>query len=150
MPPGTGDIQLTLAQNIPVSGAVIITPPPDIALIDARRGLKMFQKVNIPVLGVVENMSTHICTNCGHEEALFGAGGGERMAKDFGIPLLGQVPLDINIRTGADDGNPTVVSAPDSESALRYRQLALRTALELARLPRDRQTGLPNIVVQSG
>src|SRR6202171_2798478 len=106
LPPGTGDIQLTLAQRVPVTGAVIVTTPQDIALIDARKGLKMFEKVGIPILGIVENMSLHICTNCGHEERIFGAGGGERMGKDYGVELLGSLPLDIAIREQTDSGRP--------------------------------------------
>ncbi|MEX2353703.1 MAG: iron-sulfur cluster carrier protein ApbC, partial [Gammaproteobacteria bacterium] len=114
LPPGTGDIQLTLCQKIPVSGAIIVTTPQDIALLDARKALKMFQKVEVSVLGIVENMSTHICSNCGHEEHIFGAGGGESMAKQYGVELLGSLPLDIAIREGVDNGKPTVAIAPDS------------------------------------
>ena len=112
MPPGTGDIQLTLAQRVPVAGAVIVTTPQDIALADARKGLKMFEKVNVPVLGVVENMSVHVCSNCGHVEHLFGAGGGARMAAQYGVELLGELPLDARVREEADGGAPTVVAAP--------------------------------------
>nr|MCH9849366.1 iron-sulfur cluster carrier protein ApbC [Betaproteobacteria bacterium] len=117
LPPGTGDIQLTLAQKIPVTGAIIVTTPQDIALLDARKGLKMFEKVGIPILGIVENMSTHICSNCGHEEHIFGAGGGETMCKDYNVDLLGSLPLDIKIREQADNGKPTVVAEPDSAIA---------------------------------
>src|SRR4029434_3569699 len=107
MPPGTGDIQLTLAQKVPVTGALIVTTPQDIALLDARKGLKMFEKVNVPILGIVENMSTHVCSNCGHEKHICGAGGGEKMSRDRGVTLLGSIPLDIRIREQADSGNPT-------------------------------------------
>ena len=113
LPPGTGDIQLTLAQKVPVTGAVIVTTPQDIALLDARKGLKMFEKVNVPILGIVENMAMHTCSNCGHMEHIFGAGGGERMATDYKVDLLGSLPLDIKIREMADGGKPTVVSDPD-------------------------------------
>ncbi len=132
MPPGTGDIQLTLAQRVPVSGAVIVTTPQDIALLDARKGLKMFEKVNVPVLGIIENMSTHICSNCGHEEHVFGAGGGARMAQQYGVALLGELPLHIDIRTQADDGVPTVVAAPHGKLAQAYRGIARRTVATLA------------------
>ena len=117
MPPGTGDIQLTLSQQVPVSGAVIVTTPQDIALLDAKKGLQMFRKVSVPVLGIVENMSTHVCSHCGHEEPLFGSGGGRRMAEEYGVTLLGQVPLDLSIREQTDSGTPTVVAAPDSVQA---------------------------------
>lgn len=149
LPPGTGDIQLTLAQRIPTSGAVIVTTPQDIALLDARKALHMFRKVEVPVLGVVENMSTHICTSCGHEEAIFGQGGGARMAEDFEIPLLGQLPLAMEIRSALDAGNPTVAQAPDSPAAHSYRKLALRTAGALAVLPRSMTFKMPEIVVSN-
>ena len=149
LPPGTGDIQLTLAQRIPVSGAVIITTPQDIALIDARRAFHMFRKVKVPVLGVVENMSTHICTSCGHEEAIFGQGGGEQMAKDFDLPLLGQLPLASEIRSSLDAGQPSVVQSPDSPIAKSFRQLALRTSGELSVKPRSMTFKMPEIVVQN-
>jgi ATP-binding protein involved in chromosome partitioning len=132
MPPGTGDVQLTLAQRVPVSGAVIVTTPQDIALLDARKGLKMFQKVDVPVLGVVENMSTHLCTKCGHEEHVFGAGGGRRMAAQYGVDLLAELPLDIRIREQADGGLPTVAADPDGALAQAYIDLARRTAIRLA------------------
>lgn len=148
LPPGTGDIQLTLAQKIPVAGAVIVTTPQDLSLLDARKGLKMFEKVNIPVLGVVENMSTHICSNCGHEEAVFGTGGGERLAAESGVTLLGQLPLDIRIREQADSGNPTVAADPDGELALRYREIARRAAARLARRRKDYSQAFPKIVVE--
>ena len=133
MPPGTGDIQLTLAQRVPVAGAVIVTTPQDIALADARKGLKMFEKVNVPVLGIVENMSVHVCSNCGHVEHLFGAGGGARMAAQYGVELLGELPLDARVREEADGGVPTVVAAPDSPHAAPYFVMARRTAAALAR-----------------
>jgi ATP-binding protein involved in chromosome partitioning len=149
LPPGTGDIQLTLAQKVPVTGAVIVTTPQDIALIDARKGLKMFEKVGIPILGIVENMSTHICSACGHEEHIFGAGGAERMSKDFGVELLGALPLDIRIREQADSGKPTVVADPDGRIAEIYRQIARRVAVKLGELQKDMTSKFPNIVVQN-
>ncbi|MCG5511385.1 iron-sulfur cluster carrier protein ApbC [Ectothiorhodospira lacustris] len=148
LPPGTGDTQLTLAQKIPVSGAVIVTTPQDIALLDARKGLKMFEKVDVPVLGVVENMSIHICSNCGHEEYIFGQGGGERMARDYGVEFLGALPLDIQIREQADGGRPTVIAQPDSRIAEIYREIARRTAARLAAQARDYSAKFPNIVIQ--
>jgi len=148
MPPGTGDIQLTLAQRVPVSGAVIVTTPQDIALADARKGLKMFEKVSVPVLGVVENMSVHVCTNCGHTEHIFGAGGGARMAQQYGVQLLGELPLDAHIREETDGGRPTVIAAPDSPRARCYFEMARRTAAALARRARDRSSVFPKIVVE--
>lgn len=132
MPPGTGDIQLSLAQRVPVAGSVVVTTPQDLALIDARKGLEMFRKVGIPVLGVIENMATHVCTNCGHEEAIFGSGGGERLAIEAGTELLGQIPLDIRIRRQADSGNPTVAEDPRSDLSLRYREIARLATARLA------------------
>ena len=126
LPPGTGDIHLSLVQRIPLAGAVIVTTPQDIALLDARKGLRMFNKVSVPVLGVIENMSTHVCSKCGHEEAIFGTGGGERLAKDEGAELLGQIPLDMRVRVQADGGKPTVLAEPDSDIATRYRAIARR------------------------
>jgi ATP-binding protein involved in chromosome partitioning len=149
LPPGTGDIQLTLAQRVPVTGAVIVTTPQDIALIDARKGLKMFEKVGIPILGVVENMSLHICSHCGHEERIFGEGGGERMGKDYSVELLGALPLDIRIREQADSGNPTVVAEPQSRSAEIYRQIARRVAVKIADRQQDHSAVFPKIVVQN-
>jgi ATP-binding protein involved in chromosome partitioning len=149
MPPGTGDIQLTLAQKVPVTGAVIVTTPQDIALIDARKGLKMFEKVGIPILGIVENMSTHICSKCGHEEHIFGAGGAERMAKEYGVELLGSLPLDISIREQADSGKPTVVADPDGPIAEAYRAIARRVAVRIAERQKDMSLKFPNIVVQN-
>jgi len=132
LPPGTGDIQLSLSQRIPVSGAVIVTTPQDIALLDARKGLQMFRKVGVDVLGVVENMSTHVCGKCGHEEHIFGEGGGGRLAQEYGVELLGQLPLDIRIREQADGGRPTVIAEPESPLAQRYRGIARRAAARLA------------------
>ncbi len=148
LPPGTGDIQLTLSQKVPVAGAVIVTTPQDIALLDARKALKMFEKVEVPVLGVVENMATHICSNCGHEEHIFGEGGGERMSTQYGVPYLGSLPLDIRIREQADSGNPTVAAMPDSELTARYREIARNAAGRLSRQPRNKSLGLGKIVVQ--
>jgi ATP-binding protein involved in chromosome partitioning len=149
MPPGTGDIQLTLAQRVPVSGAVIVTTPQDIALLDARKGLKMFEKVEVRVLGIVENMSTHICTNCGHVEHIFGSGGGARMAEQYGVSLLGELPLDVRIREEADGGAPTVVAEPGSERALAYFRMARRTAARLATLNKDYSRVFPKITIES-
>ncbi len=148
MPPGTGDIQLTLAQKVPVSGAVIVTTPQDIALLDARKGLQMFRKVSIEVLGVIENMSTHICTACGHEEHVFGAGGGERLATQYDTPFLGSLPLDIRIREQADGGVPTVVADPDGAIADAFRAIARRMAARLALKARDFKHKFPKIVVE--
>ena len=148
LPPGTGDIQLTLAQKVPVAGAVIVTTPLDIALLDARKALKMFEKVDVPVLGVVENMATHVCSNCGHEEHIFGEGGGVRMAEQYGVAYLGSLPLDIRIREQADGGTPTVVAMPDSDLAARYREIARNAAGRLSRHPRNKSLGLGKIVVQ--
>jgi len=149
LPPGTGDIQLTLAQRVPVTGAVIVTTPQDIALLDARKGLKMFEKVNIPILGVVENMATHVCSKCGHEEHVFGEGGGDRMAKDYGVELLGALPLDIHIREQADSGRPTVVADPDGKVADVYRRIARRVAVKIAEKQQDHSAAFPKIVVQN-
>ncbi|WP_431018535.1 iron-sulfur cluster carrier protein ApbC [Burkholderia cepacia] len=149
MPPGTGDIQLTLAQRVPVTGAVIVTTPQDIALLDAKKGLKMFEKVGIPILGIVENMSIHICSNCGHEEHIFGAGGAERMAKDYDVNVLGSLPLDIAIRERADSGTPTVSADPEGALARRYRDIARGVALAIAERSRDMTSKFPSIVVQN-
>ena len=149
LPPGTGDIQLTLAQRVPVTGALIVTTPQDIALMDARKGLKMFEKVNIPILGIVENMSLHVCSKCGHEEHVFGSGGGERMAKDYGIDVLGSLPLDIKIREQADSGQPTVVADPNGRAADIYRQIARRVAVKIAEKQQDHSAVFPKIVVQN-
>jgi len=149
LPPGTGDTQLTLAQKVPVSGAVIVTTPQDIALLDARKGLKMFQKVEVPVLGVVENMSIHICSKCGHEEHIFGEGGGKAMAEQYGIQLLGALPLDIHIREETDSGKPSVVADPDSRISEIYREIARKTAAKLSLQAKDYAAKFPRIVIQN-
>ncbi len=149
LPPGTGDIQLTLAQRVPVTGAIIVTTPQDIALIDARKGFKMFEKVSIPILGIVENMSLHMCSNCGHEERIFGEGGGARMGKDYDLELLGSLPLDIRIREQADSGMPTVVADPESRAAQIYKQIARRVAVKIADKQQDHSSMFPKIVVQN-
>ncbi len=148
MPPGTGDIQLTLSQKVPVSGAVIVTTPQNIATLDARKGLAMFKKVSIPVLGVVENMSTHICASCGHEEAIFGTGGADKMVTDFEIPLLGRLPLDSRIREQTDSGLPTVIAEPDSEIAAAYRRAAWQIAAAQASQRTDYSSKFGSIVVE--
>jgi ATP-binding protein involved in chromosome partitioning len=149
LPPGTGDIQLTLAQKVPVTGAVIVTTPQDIALIDARKGLKMFEKVGIPIIGIVENMSTHICSNCGHEEHVFGAGGAEKMCQDYSTEFLGALPLDIHIREQTDSGKPTVVADPDGRIAEIYRKIARRVAVKISEQAKDMTSKFPNIVIQN-
>jgi ATP-binding protein involved in chromosome partitioning len=149
LPPGTGDIQLTLAQKVPVTGAVIVTTPQDIALLDARKGLKMFEKVGVPILGIVENMSIHICSNCGHEEHIFGAGGAERMSRDYDVEVLGSLPLDIAIREQADSGKPTVVADPDGRVAQIYKQIARKVAIKIADKNQDRTSLFPKIVIQN-
>jgi ATP-binding protein involved in chromosome partitioning len=149
MPPGTGDIHLTLSQKIPVTGAVIVTTPQDIALLDARKGLKMFEKVGIPILGIVENMAMHVCSQCGHVEHIFGEGGGERMAKEYDVEYLGGLPLDIRIREQADSGRPTVVADPDGAIAQAYKQIARRIAVKIAEKARDMSLKFPSIVVQN-
>ena len=149
MPPGTGDVQLTLSQNVPVAGAVIVTTPQDIALLDARKGLRMFEKVNVPVLGIIENMSTHICSKCGHEEHIFGAGGGARMAEQHEVELLGALPLDIHIREQVDSGKPTVVAEPEGKVAQTYRQIARRVSAKLSQQTQDVSSRFPKIVVQN-
>jgi ATP-binding protein involved in chromosome partitioning len=148
MPPGTGDLQLTLAQRVPVAGAIIVTTPQEIAVADARKGLRMFEKVLVPVLGIVENMSTHHCTQCGHEDAIFGTGGGEELAAEAHIRLLGRLPLDTRIRVEADAGTPSVVAAATSPRGIAYRDLARRAAGALACRPRDRSSAFPEIVVE--
>jgi len=145
LPPGTGDIQLTLAQKVPVSGSVIVTTPQDIALADARKAVQMFRKMEMSVLGIVENMSTHICSQCGHEESIFGSGGGNRMAEEYDVPLLGKLPLALRIREDLDRGMPTVVSDPDSALTASYRELARNTAARLAMTPRSLDLNLPQI-----
>ncbi len=149
LPPGTGDIQLTLAQKIPVSGAIIVTTPQDIALLDARKGLKMFDKVEVPVLGIVENMSIHICSQCGHAEHIFGEGGGERMAREQDVDFLGALPLDIRIREQADSGNPTVAAMADSQISSIYRTIARKTAAKLATKAKDHSAAFPSIVIEN-
>jgi ATP-binding protein involved in chromosome partitioning len=149
MPPGTGDIQLTLAQKVPVTGAVIVTTPQDIALLDARKGLKMFEKVNIPILGIVENMSLHVCTKCGHEEPIFGLGGGATLARDYKVDLLGSLPLDIKIREQADSGNPSVVAEPNGRIAQIYKEIARKVAAKIAEKARDMSAVFPKIVIQN-
>ncbi len=148
MPPGTGDIQLTLSQQVPVSGAVIVTTPQDIALLDAKKGLAMFRKVQVPVLGIVENMSTHVCTNCGHEEPVFGSGGGASMASQYEVPLLGGLPLDIRIRAEADEGNPSVVADPDGAPARAYVNIARRMAAALAAQTSGAGGRIPTITIE--
>jgi ATP-binding protein involved in chromosome partitioning len=149
LPPGTGDIQLTLSQKVPVSGAVIVTTPQDISLLDARKAYKMFEKVKVPVLGVVENMSTHICSQCGHEEHIFGTGGGQRMADEYSINMLGSLPLNIRIREDADGGQPSVVTDPEGEIAMGYRKIARRVAAKLAMQGKDYASAFPNIVIKN-
>jgi ATP-binding protein involved in chromosome partitioning len=149
LPPGTGDIQLTLAQKVPVTGAVIVTTPQDIALLDARKGLKMFEKVGVPIIGIVENMAMHTCTACGHTEHIFGQGGGALMSKDYDVELLGSLPLDIKIREMADGGKPTVVAAPDSEAAKIYKSIARKCAAKIAKQSQDRSHIFPKIVIQN-
>ncbi len=149
LPPGTGDIQLTLAQRVPVTGAVIVTTPQDIALIDARKGLKMFEKVGVPILGVVENMSLHICSKCGHEEPIFGTGGGQKMCADYGAEFLGGLPLDMRIREETDAGKPTVVAEPESRISEIYRAIARRVAVKVGDLAVDHSAKFPSIVIQN-
>jgi ATP-binding protein involved in chromosome partitioning len=148
MPPGTGDIQLTLAQRVPVAGAVIVTTPQDIALADARKGVAMFEKVSVPVLGIIENMSAYVCAHCGYVEHIFGAGGGARLAAQSNVNLLGQLPLDPHIREETDGGRPTVVAEPDSPRARCYIEAARQTAAALARRARDRSSVFPKIVIE--
>jgi ATP-binding protein involved in chromosome partitioning len=149
MPPGTGDIQLTLSQKVPVTGAIIVTTPQDIALLDARKGLKMFEKVGIPILGIVENMSMHICSNCGHAEAIFGTGGGRKMCSEYGVDFLGALPLAMTIREQADSGKPTVVADPDGPVAAIYRDMARRIAIKIAEKAKDMTGKFPNIVIRN-
>ncbi len=149
LPPGTGDVQLTLAQKIPVSGAVIITTPQDISLLDARKGLKMFDKVNVPVLGIIENMSIHICSKCGNEERIFGQGGGKRMSDEENVTLLGDLPLDISIRRFADNGNPSVVAEPESRITRMFIEMARKIAAKLALKAKDYSNKFPTIVIKN-
>jgi len=149
LPPGTGDTQLTLAQKVPVSGAIVVTTPQDIALLDARKGFKMFEKVEVPVLGIVENMSIHICSKCGHEEFIFGEGGGTRMAEQYGVDFLGGLPLDIRIREETDGGKPTVVAEPDSRISQIYREIARKAAAKLSQQAKSYAAKFPSIVIQN-
>ncbi len=149
LPPGTGDIQLTLAQQVPVSGAVIVTTPQDIALLDARKGLKMFEKVEVPVLGIIENMSIHICSKCGHEEHIFGEGGGQRMSEEYDVDFLGALPLDKTIREEVDSGRPSVVADPDGRIAQIYKEIARRTAARLSLQAKNYAAKFPQIVIQN-
>ncbi len=149
LPPGTGDIQLTLSQKVPVSGAVIVTTPQDIALLDARKAYKMFEKVDVPIFGVIENMSTHVCSKCGHEEAIFGAHGAAKMADDYELDVLGEIPLEMAIRELADSGTPTVIAQPESETAQRYQRIALKIAGKLSVKKKDFSAAFPNIVVEN-
>ncbi len=149
LPPGTGDVQLTLAQKVPVTGSIIVTTPQDIALMDARKGLKMFEKVGIKIIGIVENMSTHICSKCGHEEHIFGAGGGAKMCADYNVEFLGSLPLDIRIRKQADSGKPTVVADPDGDISKVYKTIARRIAVKVAEMAQDHSAAFPKIVVQN-
>ena len=149
MPPGTGDIALTLSQKVPVIGAVIVTTPQDIALLDARKGLKMFEKVGVPIVGIIENMSTYICPNCGHEEHVFGTGGGEKMCKDYGVDFLGSLPLNLSIREQADAGCPTVVADPEGVISAIYKNIARQVAIRVADLSKDMSSKFPSIVIQN-
>jgi ATP-binding protein involved in chromosome partitioning len=147
MPPGTGDIALTLSQRVPLTGAVIVTTPQDIALLDAKKGLTMFEKVSVPILGIVENMSVYVCPNCGHSEHIFGAEGGKRMAEQYKVDYLGALPLNLSIREQTDSGHPTVVAAPDGEIAQVYKSVARRIAVAIAGKARDFSAKFPTITV---
>lgn len=147
MPPGTGDIQLSLSQRVPITGAVIVTTPQDIALLDAKKGIQMFEKVGVPILGIVENMAVHVCTNCGHAEHIFGEGGGKRMAEDYKMDYLGALPLDMQIRLQADSGKPTVVADPDGNVAQIYKQVARTVAVKIAQQAKDFSSKFPTIKV---
>src|SRR5574337_405030 len=150
MPPGTGDIQLTLSQRVPMTGAVIVTTPQDIALLDAKKGIKMFEKVGVPILGIVENMAVHVCSNCGHVEHIFGADGGKKMAQEYGMDYLGALPLDMQIRLQADSGKPTVVADPDGEVAQIYKQVARDVAVKIAQKSKDFSAKFPTISISKG
>ena len=150
MPPGTGDIALTLSQRVPLTGAIIVTTPQDIALIDAKKGLTMFEKVGVPILGIVENMAVHVCTNCGHVEHIFGAEGGRRMAAEYKVDYLGALPLTMKIREQADSGRPTVVAEPDGEIAALYKQVARTVAVKIAAKAKDFSSKFPTITVSKG
>jgi ATP-binding protein involved in chromosome partitioning len=147
MPPGTGDIQLTLSQRVPMTGAVIVTTPQDIALLDAKKGIKMFEKVGVPILGIVENMAVHVCTNCGHVEHIFGADGGKKMAESYQMDYLGALPLNMSIRLQADNGKPTVVADPDGEVAGIYKSIARQVAIKIAAQAKDFSAKFPTITV---
>ena len=147
MPPGTGDIQLTLSQRVPMTGAVIVTTPQDIALLDAKKGIKMFEKVGVPILGIVENMAVHICSNCGHSEHIFGADGGKKMAADYNMDYLGALPLDMQIRLQADNGRPTVVADPDGDVAVIYKAIARKMAITVAAKAKDFSAKFPTITI---
>jgi ATP-binding protein involved in chromosome partitioning len=149
LPPGTGDTQLTLSQKIPVSGAVIVTTPQDIALLDARKGLKMFEKVEVPILGIVENMSIHICSECGHAEHIFGEGGGQRMSEEYDVDYLGGLPLNIKIREQADNGNPTVAAEPEGQITGMYKEISRKMAASLAQKKKDYSTAFPTIKIEN-
>lgn len=149
MPPGTGDIQLTLSQKVPVTGAIVVTTPQDIALIDAKKGLKMFEKVGVPILGIVENMAMHTCSNCGHEEHIFGHGGAEKMGEQYGVEVLGSLPLDLSIRQSTDQGCPSVIAEPDGAIAIRYQQIARKVAVKVGEKARDFSGKFPKIVIQN-
>ena len=150
MPPGTGDIQLTLSQRVPITGAVIVTTPQDIALLDAKKGLSMFEKVGVPILGLVENMAVHVCTNCGHVEHIFGEDGGKRMAAQYKMDYLGALPLNLSIRVQADSGRPSVVSEPDGEIAALYKRVARQMAVKIARQAKDYSAKFPSISISKG
>ena len=149
MPPGTGDIQLTLSQTVPVTGAIVVTTPQDIALLDAKKGLRMFQKVNVPILGLVENMSLFVCPECGHVEHIFGQGGAKRMSETYHVDVLGQLPLDAKIREEADSGAPTVISSPDSLAGKIYREIALKAAAAIAKTAKDMSLKMPRVRVEN-
>lgn len=149
LPPGTGDVQLTLSQKIPVTGAVIVTTPQDIALLDARKGLKMFEKVGVPILGLVENMSMHVCSQCGHMEPIFGEGGADRMSQDYHVDLLGKLPLDLSIRLAADQGKPSVIADPQGKVAALYLEIARKVAARIANKSQDHSAKFPKIVIQN-
>ena len=147
MPPGTGDIQLTLSQRVPMTGAVIVTTPQDIALLDAKKGIKMFEKVGVPILGIVENMAVHVCSNCGHVEHIFGADGGKKMSEQFGVDYLGALPLNLSIREQADAGRPSVISEPDGEIAAIYKAVARQMAVKIAAKAKDFSSKFPTISI---
>jgi ATP-binding protein involved in chromosome partitioning len=149
MPPGTGDIQLTLSQQVPVTGAVVVTTPQDIALVDAKKGFKMFEKVGVPIFGLVENMAIHVCSKCGHQEHIFGEGGAARMSAEYGVPVLGSLPLDLRIREQTDSGRPTVVAEPDSDIAQAYKAIARKVAIAIAEKGKDMSLKMPTIKVSN-